>query len=55
MLTASQSSGGNVRNPLSPMAQATLEKHLPGLPSRRLLHQVKAQKCDVGCITGELD
>lgn len=39
--------------PLSPSAQATLEKHLPGLPSKRLLHQQRVQKCDVACITGE--
>lgn len=42
------------QNPLSPLTQTTLEKHLPGLPSRRFLQQNKVQKCDVGCVTGEL-
>lgn len=41
------------QNPLSPLTQTTLEKHLPGLPSRRFLQQSKVQKCDVGCVTGE--
>jgi len=41
------------QSPLSPLTQTTLEKHLPGLPSRRFLQQNKVQKCDVGCVTGE--
>uniref|UniRef100_A0A182FNC2 HAP1 N-terminal domain-containing protein n=1 Tax=Anopheles albimanus TaxID=7167 RepID=A0A182FNC2_ANOAL len=43
------------RIPLSPNTQATIEKHLPGLPSKRLLMQQAAKKAsekrDVGCIT----
>ncbi|XP_037050623.1 trafficking kinesin-binding protein milt isoform X2 [Bradysia coprophila] len=39
------------QKPLSPLTQTTLEKHLPGLPSRRFLQQNKVQKCDVGCVT----
>lgn len=39
------------QSPLSPLTQTTLEKHLPGLPSRRFLQQNKVQKCDVGCVT----
>uniref|UniRef100_A0AAG5DHQ9 Trafficking kinesin-binding protein milt n=2 Tax=Anopheles atroparvus TaxID=41427 RepID=A0AAG5DHQ9_ANOAO len=42
------------RIPLSPNTQATIEKHLPGLPSKRLLMQQACkttEKRDVGCIT----
>ncbi|KFB46169.1 hypothetical protein ZHAS_00014170 [Anopheles sinensis] len=44
------------RIPLSPNTQATIEKHLPGLPSKRLLMQQASsrtvtEKRDVGCIT----
>ncbi|XP_058818421.1 trafficking kinesin-binding protein milt isoform X3 [Topomyia yanbarensis] len=45
------------RTPLSPVTQATIEKHLPGLPQRRLLMQQsykqppKVEKRDVGCCT----
>ncbi|XP_050088084.1 trafficking kinesin-binding protein milt isoform X2 [Anopheles aquasalis] len=43
------------RIPLSPNTQATIEKHLPGLPSKRLLMQQASKKAtekrDVGCIT----
>lgn len=40
------------RSPLSPLTQTTLEKHLPGLPTKRFLQQNRATKVDVGCITG---
>lgn len=43
------------QSPLSPLTQTTLEKHLPGLPSRRFLQQNKVQKCDVGCVTGKFN
>lgn len=51
MLAASQC---GARTPLSPLAQAALEKHLPGFPAKRLLqHSQKApvQKSDVACLT----
>lgn len=50
MLSASSQCGG--RSPLSPLTQTTLEKHLPGLPTKRFLQQNKVLKVDVGCITG---
>lgn len=50
MLSASSQCGG--RSPLSPLTQTTLEKHLPGLPTKRFLQQNKVFKVDVGCITG---
>lgn len=50
MQTAISCGGGS---PLSPHTQNTLEKHLPRLPNRRFLQQIKVQKCDVGCITGK--
>lgn len=40
------------RSPLSPLTQTTLEKHLPGLPTKRFLQQNRPIKVDVGCITG---
>lgn len=49
MLSTTQGTG---RSPLSPLTQTTLEKHLPGLPSKRFLQQQKASTVDVGCITG---
>lgn len=53
MLAASQC---GARTPLSPLAQATLEKHLPSLSStKRLIQQSQSQtivqKSDVGCLT----
>jgi len=51
MLTASNCGVSN-RASLSPLAQATLEKHLPGLPTKLFLQQNKTQKRDVGCSTG---
>lgn len=50
MLSASSQCVG--RSPLSPLTQTTLEKHLPGLPTKRFLQQSKVLKVDVGCITG---
>lgn len=50
MLSASSQCVG--RSPLSPLTQTTLEKHLPGLPTKRFLQQNKVLKVDVGCITG---
>lgn len=44
-----------VRSPLSPLTQTTLEKHLPGLPTKRLLQQNKVIKIDVGCVTGKIN
>lgn len=54
------------RTPLSPVTQATIQKHLPGLPTRRLLMQQayssaaasqlqhnKVEKRDVSCCTGK--
>ena len=53
MLSAATQSCRTPTTSLSPSAQATLEKHLPGLPSKRLLQQLKIKTCDVGCVTGE--
>lgn len=50
MLSASQC---GARSPLSPLTQSTLEKHLPGLTSRRFLQRNKPSTADVGCITGK--
>lgn len=50
MLSASQC---GARSPLSPLTQTTLEKHLPGLPTKRLLQQKRIMKVDVGCVTGK--
>lgn len=50
MLAATQCGG---MTPLSPSAQATLEKHLPGLPKRRLMQQ-SVQRRDASCMTGWL-
>lgn len=45
-----------VSAPLSPLAQATIEKHLPGLSSKRLMAVTpQKRKVDVACCTGELD
>lgn len=54
MLTAAKC---GVSAPLSPLAQATIEKHLPGLSSKRLAigatPQKRKQQVDVACCTGE--
>lgn len=57
MLSASQCGARTplsplTQTPLSPLTQTTLEKHLPGLPTRRLLQQNRVMKVDVGCVTG---
>lgn len=45
-----------VSAPLSPLAQATIEKHLPGLSSKRLMAVTpQKRKVDVACCTGESD
>lgn len=55
MLTASKC---GVRTPLSPLAQAALEKHLPGFQGKRLLQGIQqqkpsVQKVDAECLTGK--
>lgn len=49
MLSASRQ---GARAPLSPLTQTTLEKHLPGLPTKRLFQQNKVMTVDIGCVTG---
>lgn len=51
MLSATQQPRKIAAQTLSPSAQATLEKHLPGLPSKRIIKQFIKQTCDVGCVT----
>lgn len=47
--------GGFEGSALSPLTQTTIKKHLPGLPSKRLIQSASfhvIQKRDAECLTG---
>lgn len=55
MLAATQC---GARTPLSPLAQAALDKHLPGFQAKRLMQHPtpqisNVQKADAACLTGK--